>query len=60
MSENCSANARLPMIALRGISAFPNTILNFDIERPKSVAALEAAMGANRRIFLLAQIDINV
>ncbi|MBR6654705.1 MAG: endopeptidase La [Oscillospiraceae bacterium] len=60
MSENCSAIARLPMIALRGISAFPNTILNFDIERPKSVAALEAAMGADRRVFLLAQIDINV
>jgi len=60
MSENCSAIARLPMIALRGISAFPNTILNFDIERPKSVAALEASMGADRRVFLLAQIDINV
>ncbi len=60
MSEVCSETIRLPMIALRGISAFPKTILNFDIERPKSVAALEAAMGADRRIFLLAQIDINI
>ncbi|MDD6189768.1 MAG: endopeptidase La [Clostridiales bacterium] len=60
MSEYCSDIERLPMIALRGISAFPRTILNFDIERPKSIAALEAAMSADRRVFLLAQIDINV
>ena len=51
---------RLPMLALRGISAFPDMLLNFDVERQKSVAALNAAMSADRRIFLLAQRDINV
>ena len=51
---------KLPMIALRGVSAFPNMILNFDIERPISIAALDAAMNDDRRIFLLAQRDINV
>jgi ATP-dependent Lon protease len=35
-------------------------ILNFDIERPISIAALDAAMNDDRRIFLLAQRDINV
>jgi ATP-dependent Lon protease len=35
-------------------------ILNFDIERPISIAALDAAMNNDRRIFLLAQRDINV
>jgi ATP-dependent Lon protease len=51
---------KFPMIALRGVSAFPNMILNFDIERPISIAALDAAMNDDRRIFLLAQRDINV
>lgn len=49
---------RLPMIALRGLSAFPSMVLNFDIERPKSVEALNEAMNADRKIFLLAQRDL--
>ena len=47
----------LPMIALRGLSVFPSMILNFDIERPMSVAALNVAMEQGRRIFLLTQKD---
>ena len=54
------AIVRLPMIALRGLSAFPHMILNFDIERPISVAALDEAMRGDRRIFLLAQRDVEV
>ena len=50
----------LPMIALRGLSLFPSMILNFDIERPISVAAMERAMAGDRRIFLLAQRDPDV
>lgn len=48
----------LPMLALRGLSVFPNMLLNFDVERPMSVAALNAASDGERRIFLLAQKDI--
>ncbi len=48
----------LPMLALRGLSVFPNMILNFDVERPISVAALNVAAEGERRIFLLAQKDI--
>ena len=43
------------MIPMRGVSAFPGMLLNFDIERPISVAAMEAAMINGRRVFLLAQ-----
>ena len=46
---------KLPMVALRGLSVFPSMILNFDIERPISIAALNFAMETDRRIFLLAQ-----
>ncbi len=47
-------------MALRGITAFPNTILNFDIDRPKSIAALDAAMESSRKVFLLAQRDLEI
>ncbi len=52
MTEN------LPMLALRALSVFPSMLLNFDVERPISVAALNAAAEGERRIFLLAQKDI--
>ena len=51
---------KLPTIALRGLSVFPSMILNFDIERTASIAALDRAMGEDRRIFLLAQKDADV
>lgn len=53
LSEN------LPMLALRGLSVFPNMLLNFDVERPMSVAALNVAAEGERKIFLLAQKDIS-
>ena len=48
----------LPMLALRGLSVFPNMLLNFDVERAMSVAALNIASEGERRIFLVAQKDI--
>ena len=51
-------NTILPMLALRGLSVFPNMLLNFDVERPMSVTALNEASEGERRIFLLAQKDI--
>jgi len=49
----------LPLLALRGLSVFPNMLLNFDVERAKSTGALDAASEGDRRIFLLAQRDIS-
>jgi len=48
----------LPLLALRGLSVFPNMLLNFDVERAKSTGALDAASNGDRRIFLVAQKDI--
>ena len=48
----------LPLLALRGLSVFPDMLLNFDVERTLSTSALDAALGGDRRILLLAQKDI--
>lgn len=50
----------LPLIAMRGVVAFPGTILTFDAGRDRSLAALEAAMAENQRVLLVAQRDIAV
>lgn len=48
----------MPMLALRGLSVFPKMLLNFDVERKQSLAALDAASAGDRRIFLLTQKEI--
>ncbi len=46
-----------PLLPLRDIVVFPNMIVPLFVGRDKSVAALEAAMGADKEIFLVAQLD---
>lgn len=48
----------LPVLALRGLNIFPGMLLNFDVERPISVAALNSAMNDDQEIFLVTQKDI--
>ena len=48
----------LPMIALRGMTAFPDMLLHFDVERSMSVAAINAALAGDQRVFLLTQREI--
>ena len=48
----------LPLLPLRGISVFPGMLLNFDVERPPSVAALKASTAEDRLIFLVAQREL--
>ncbi len=48
----------MPLLPLRGITVFPGMIINFDVERPMSVAALNAAIGSEQEIFLVTQKDI--
>ena len=50
----------LPAIALRGLVVFPNNIVHFEVGRPKSIAAIEAAMHANSSVFLVAQKEMDV
>lgn len=47
----------LPLLPLRDIVVFPGMIVPLFVGRDKSVAALEAATGADKRIFLVAQLD---
>ena len=50
---------KMPLLALRGLTVFPSMLINFDVERNKSTAALNAATENDKRIFLLAQRDIS-
>ena len=47
----------LPILPLRDIVVFPHRIVPLFVGRDKSVAALEAAMGADKELFLVAQLD---
>ncbi len=47
----------IPVLPLRGMMVFPHMVLHFDVGRVKSVAALEKAMMADQKIFLVAQKD---
>ena len=51
-------SGQLPVLALRGLCVFPNMLTHFDVERHKSVKAVEDAMKGNQKIFLVAQKDI--
>lgn len=57
MSFDNSRLETLPMLVLRGLVCFPDTVIHFDVGRLKSVAALNAAMENDQRIFLVAQRD---
>ena len=48
----------LPVLALRGLTVFPNQTVHFDIGRPKSIKALETAMKGNQLILLMPQKNI--
>jgi len=47
----------VPLLPLRDIVVFPGMVVPLFVGREKSVAALEAAMAADKDIFLLAQLD---
>lgn len=45
----------IPTVALRGVVAFPNMVLHFDVAREMSKNAIEEALAEDRKIFLVAQ-----
>ena len=57
MSEGnkITINRMLPTVALRGMTVLPGAIIHFDLNREKSVAAIEQAMGTGGRVFLITQ-----
>ena len=44
-----------PLIALRGITVFPGIIIHFDLNRKKSIAAVNAAMQNNQEVVVCCQ-----
>lgn len=56
MEEKITVN--LPVVALRGLTAFPNATVRFDAEREITIYALDAAMDSDRTIFAVTQREI--
>lgn len=52
--------AALPMLALRGLVVFPNTLIHFDVVREKSLLALENAMVNKQLAFVSMQTDATI
>jgi ATP-dependent Lon protease len=48
---------QMPLLALRGVVVFPNTVASFDVGRKKSINALKFAMDKNQLIYLVTQKD---
>ncbi len=57
MSERFIAG-KLPVLALRGLTVFPEQTVHFDIGRQKSALALDYAMKHDQILFLVPQKDI--
>ena len=50
----------MPVIALRGLTVFPNVLIHFEVARDASVKALEEAITAGSSVFLVGQRDISL
>ncbi|MBO6164290.1 MAG: endopeptidase La [Lachnospiraceae bacterium] len=48
-----------PVVALRGLVVLPGMMLHFDVNRPKSIAAVRRAMVQDQMVFLTMQRDEN-
>lgn len=48
-------NRIIPAVALRGMTVLPGSVIHFDLNRKKSIAAVEQAMVTGGRIFLITQ-----
>ena len=58
--ENNERILQAPAVALRNLTVLPGVIIHFDINRPKSVAAVEQAMANRQKLFLVAQRDPDI
>ena len=45
----------MPAVALRGLTIFPRMIIHFDLNRKKSIIAVEQAMMEEQKVFLITQ-----
>lgn len=49
---------QVPVICLRGLCIMPETKINFDVNRKKSIDALNAAMESDKEVFVVTQKNI--
>ena len=54
-TENLKPKVKMPMIPLRDVVIFPNTVSTLFVGREKSIFSLEDALRSNKKIFLIAQ-----
>lgn len=48
-----------PLLPMRGLSVFPGMLINFDVIRERSVAALNTALEGDRTVFVISQREIS-
>ena len=60
IQEKLTRIRTLPLLPMRGVVVFPHTALHFDVGRPKSLRALNEAMGRDQYLFLSTQKDMTV
>ena len=53
----CDSLGTIPVLALRGLVVFPESVIHFDVARTASVAAVNAAMKSNQLLFVTTQKD---
>lgn len=56
--RNSRSVQAMPTLALRGLVAFPDVTMHFDVKRPKSILAIKAAMDLQRELFIVTQENI--
>lgn len=56
--QNVENLTLIPVIPLRGMTILPGTPIHFDLNRKKSIQALENALRVDSRIFLVTQKDV--
>ena len=57
-SEELKPKVKMPMIPLRDVVIFPNTVSTLFVGREKSIFSLEDALRSNKKIFLIAQLSL--
>ncbi len=56
---NTDNTISVPAVALRGLTILPDMIIHFDLNRPKSIQAVEKAMMNEARLFCVTQRDVD-
>ena len=59
-TDNIKNGMKMPLVPLRGVVIFPETLNHFDVGRKKSIAAVENAMKNNSTVFFVTQKDFTV